>query len=152
KLIRIPNLSKMLVNARVHEAMVSKVKGERVKSSGYGERLRYGFGIGRSDMLAFAAYQFAYDEARDPNPELRDKEQAVVYGGQPANIRVDANPHKIFTGHVKTVATVPSQADWLSADVKLYQTMVSIDDLDPRVDKLKPGMNAEVTIKADEIK
>jgi hypothetical protein len=48
------------------------------------------------------------------------------------------------------VATVPSQADFMSADVKLYTTMVSIDDLNPKNEKLKPGMSAEVTILADE--
>jgi HlyD family secretion protein len=159
KLIRIPNLKRMLVNARVHEAMVSKVKGEKVKSSGYSERLRSVFSFGRFDTLALASYQYAYDEARDAYDEtndkysdIRDKEQIVLFGGQPANIRVDAHPGRTFKGHVKTVATVPSQADFLSSDVKLYQTMVSIDDLDVKLDKLKPGMSAEVTIKADEIK
>lgn len=159
KLIRIPNLKRMLVNARVHEAMVSKVKGEKVKSSGYSERLRFSFSMGRSDTLAIASYQYAYDEARDAYDDvhdkfsdIRDKDQIVLFAGQPANIRVDAHPGRTFKGHVKTVATVPSQADFLSSDVKLYQTMISIDDLDVKVDKLKPGMSAEVTIKADEIK
>jgi hypothetical protein len=50
------------------------------------------------------------------------------------------------------VATVASSADWFSADVKRYTAMVSIDDLGGMVGKLKPGMNAEVTITADEIK
>ena len=76
----------------------------------------------------------------------------MEFPGQEAKIRVDAHPGKTYRGRVKMVATVPSQADFLSSDVKLYQTMVSIDDLDPRMDKLKPGMSAEVTIKADEIK
>ena len=40
KLMRIPNLHKMLVNTRVHEAMISKVKGEVIKPTGYGEALR----------------------------------------------------------------------------------------------------------------
>jgi hypothetical protein len=46
---------------------------------------------------------------------------------------------------VKTVATVASQADWMSADVKMYQTMVAIDE---PIQDLKPGMSAEVTIFA----
>src|SRR5207244_2851539 len=37
--------------------------------------------------------------------------------------------------------------DWMSSDVKVYQTMVSIDDT---VMDLKPGMSAEVTILAEE--
>jgi HlyD family secretion protein len=160
KLIRIPNLTKMLVNARVHEAMVAKVKGEKLKPTGFSDCLRVSFGMGRSDLFALASYQFGYDEARDKyrdvhEPDqinLRDQEHIVKFAGQEAKIRVDAHPGKTYRGHVKTVATVPSQADFLSSDVKLYQTMVSIDDLDLKMDKLKPGMSAEVTILADAIK
>src|SRR5262249_6843725 len=61
-------------------------------------------------------------------------------------VRVDAYPTRVLKGHVKTVATVASQQDWLSADVKVYQTMVSIDEPLPG---LKPGMSAEVTIFTD---
>ena len=46
----------------------------------------------------------------------------------------------------KMVGTVPSQQDWFSSDVKVYQTMVSIDEHLPG---LKPGMTAEVTIFTD---
>ena len=106
KLIRIPNLQKMLVNARVHEAMVSKVKAEDAKG----------------------------------------------FPGNEAKIRIDAHPGKIYSGHVKTVASVPSQADVFASDVKLYTTMVSIEDLNTKSEKLKPGMSAEVTILADETK
>src|SRR5262249_29296399 len=66
--------------------------------------------------------------------------------GQSARVRVDAFPDKVLKGHVKTVATVASQQDWLSADVKVYQTMVAIDEPLPG---LKPGMRAEVTIFTD---
>lgn len=90
KLMRIPNLNKMQVNTRVHEAMVSRV---------------------RSD--------------------------------QPAQVRVDAFPDRTLRAHVESVATVAAQQDFLSADVKVYQTIVAIDDA---VEGLKPGMSAEVTI------
>jgi hypothetical protein len=93
KLMRIPDLSHMLVNTRVHEAMVAR---------------------------------------------LRE--------GQPASIRVDAHAEHLLTGHVKSVATVAAQQDWMSADVKVYTTMVAIDG---SVEGLKPGMSAEVTILTD---
>jgi hypothetical protein len=99
-----------------------------------------------------AASWLGYDEARDRYPDLRDKEQIITKPGERAVIRVEALPGKTFHGRVKTVATVPSQADWFSADVKVYQTMVTIEDIDPRHDKLKPGMSAAVTITADEIR
>ena len=66
---------------------------------------------------------------------------------QMAQIRIDAVPNRILRGHVRTVDTVASQQDWFAADVKLYKTVVSIDE---PVAGLKPGMSAEVTIYADE--
>ena len=66
---------------------------------------------------------------------------------QVAEIRIDAIPDRIFHGHVKTVDTIASQQDWFASDVKLYKTVVSIDEA---VEGLKPGMSAEVTIYADE--
>ncbi len=103
KMMQIPDLSQMVVNVRVHEAMVSSLRNER-----------------------------------DPNDEST---------WQVAEIRIDALPNRIVRGHVKTVDTVAGQQDWFAADVKLYKTVVSIDE---PVAGLKPGMSAEVTICADE--
>jgi multidrug resistance efflux pump len=90
KLLQIPDLKHMLVNTKVHEALVSRVRA-----------------------------------------------------GQPATIRVDSFPDQQMHGKVETVATISSQQDWLSADVKVYATKVSIEEF---VAGLKPGMSAEVTI------
>ncbi|MGF1581272.1 MAG: efflux RND transporter periplasmic adaptor subunit [Gemmataceae bacterium] len=63
-------------------------------------------------------------------------------------LRVDAYPNSPpLAGHVKTVATTASQQDWLSSDVKVYETTIEIDT---KKDGLKPGMNCEVTIFAYE--
>jgi HlyD family secretion protein len=96
KMLQIPDLSKMLVNVRVHEAMVAHL----------------------------------YKRKR-----------------QPAEIRVEAFPHRTLKGHVKFVDTVASQQDWFSADVKVYKTLVTIDE---SMEGLKPGMSAEVAIYAEE--
>lgn len=90
KLMQIPNLSKMIVNTKVHEALVSKVQR-----------------------------------------------------GQTAKVRVDAFPDRSLAGRVEAVATISSQADWISSDVKVYATKVAIEE---EIDGLKPGMSAEVTI------
>ena len=103
KMMQIPDLSHMVVNVRVHEAMVSTLHNEK-----------------------------------DP----KDKSS-----WQPAEIRIDAIPNRVLRGHVKTVDTVAAQQDWFASDVKLYKTVVSIDE---PVEGLKPGMSAEVTIYADE--
>jgi HlyD family secretion protein len=49
-------------------------------------------------------------------------------------------------GHVKHVDEVASQSDWLTSDVRVYRTLVSIDESLP---DLKPGMSASVTIYTD---
>src|SRR5205823_11396483 len=64
---------------------------------------------------------------------------------QHAQIRIDAFPNKMLEGHVKTVDTVASQTDFFSSDVKVYKTMVSIDQ---PLEGMRPGMSAEVTITA----
>jgi multidrug efflux pump subunit AcrA (membrane-fusion protein) len=146
KMIRIPNLTKMQVNVRVHEAMVSKVRGEIRKPTGYGDRLRAAFSVGLTDPLGLGGYAYGFNEVRERD-EFRDKEEDVVYLGQKARIQVDAHPGKLLDGRVKNVAAVASQADFLSSDVKVYTTIVSIDGT---AYSLKPGMSAEVTILAAE--
>jgi hypothetical protein len=73
----------------------------------------------------------------------RDKEYYLASSGQKALVRVDAFSERPLQGHVKTVATVAAQQDWSSSDVKVYQTIVSIDE---SLHGLKPGMSAVVTI------
>lgn len=146
KLMRIPNLSRMLVNTRVHEAMVSRLRGETTRPTGFSEAQQVAMTIGRSPLAA-ALSEVVYDiEFR---PQFRERDVKVIASGQPALIRVESFPSKIYKGHVKTVATVPSAADFLTSDVKVYQTMVAIDE---QVEGLKPGMSAEVTIIAEESK
>lgn len=143
KLMRIPNLARMMVDTRVHEAMVSKVKGEVTRPTHFTNTVRAAFCMDRFPM-SLALSQVAFD---DMYSDFRDKDFDVLYPGQRAFVRVDAQSSKVYQGRVKSVATVASQADWSSADVKVYKTMVSIDET---VTNLKPGMSAEVTILAEE--
>jgi HlyD family secretion protein len=143
KLMRIPDLHHMVVNTRVHEALVSRVHGERFEPTGFGERLRAALGT-CPDLFTRLIAEQAFSEMRE---KFHDSEQRLVSNGLPAALRVDAIPDRILRGHVRTVATVSSQQDFLSADVKVYQTMVAIDD---QVEGLKPGMSAEVTIMIDD--
>jgi hypothetical protein len=148
KLMRIPNLSKMVVNVRVHEAMVGKLtgKGEQTRPTYYTDTLRATFTLGRHDIFGLVSYYGAMEELRD---EMKDLDHTVTFPGLKARIKIDAKPGKIFNGHVKSVAAVAAQSEFFSSDIKVYQTMVAIDDLDLE-DELRPGMSAEVTITADE--
>ena len=57
-----------------------------------------------------------------------------------ATVRVNAFSGSLLKGHVKSVATVASQADLFGSDVKVYQTFVSIDE--PYHGRTRPGMDA----------
>jgi len=70
-----------------------------------------------------------------------------VRRGQKVVVRVDAFPDKQLAGTVGAIATVASQADWLTGDVKLYATTITLDE---EMAGLKPGMSAEVRIVLDE--
>jgi hypothetical protein len=97
-------------------------------------------------MGRFLSHVFFADMRSAFSNQNKALESRLVRHGQPATIRVDAFPTKRLKGHTKTVATVASQPDWMSADVKLYQTYVSIDEQYPG---LRPDMSAEVTVLTD---
>jgi multidrug efflux pump subunit AcrA (membrane-fusion protein) len=91
-LMRIPDLSHMLVNLRVHEAFINHVRP-----------------------------------------------------GLPCTIRVDAVGSRMLKAHVKSVAAAAAQQDWMSPDVKVYQSYIEIDDSVEQL-MLKPGLSAVATI------
>lgn len=143
KLMRIPNLSHMMVNTKVHEAMRNRVRGDQWKKTGYGEIRLAGLSLMRQPLLGALSAQAAYFELHN---EFADKEQELIGNGLPATIRIDSFPDKVMQGHVKHVDEVASQSDWLTSDVRVYRTLVSIDESLP---DLKPGMSASVTIYTD---
>lgn len=142
KLMRIPDLRHMLVNTKVHEAMVSRIRGDIWQPTGFCDVLRAALFV-QPDSFARLLNLNAMPEIRE---RLRDRELQKIFDGMRATVRVEAFPDRILRGHVKSVATVAGQQDWMSADVKTYQTMVAIDE---SLEGLKPGMSAEVTIHVE---
>ncbi|MBP3956662.1 hypothetical protein J8F10_15415 [Gemmata sp. G18] len=155
KMLRIPNLHRMQVNTKVHEAMVARIRGD-VRVPTY-------FVDGLQNTMLFNTDPFSrvVSQKQEIIDRLREKYRNSEYkklsDGQKASIRVDALPDRVFEGHVRTVSAVASQADSWISDVKLYQTLVMVDfELLPdgtkrRIDneQLKPDMTAEVTITVD---
>ena len=142
KLMRIPNLTHMMVNTKVHEAMRNRIRGDQWKKTGYGEIRLAGLSL-MSQPLGVITAQAAYFEVHN---DFTDKEQELIDNGLPATIRIDSFPDKVMQGHVKHVDEVASQSDWLTSDVRVYRTLISIDESLP---DLKPGMSASVTIYTD---
>ena len=145
KLMRIPDLRRMQVNTRVHEAMVSRIRGDDRQTTGFCDAIRIGLMAGPHGFTRIVA------TAEQPQTLIRemfrDREYYLASQGQRATVRVDAFPDRVLQGHVKSVAAVSSMADFFSSDVKVYQTLVTIDE---SLDGLKPDMSAEVTIHVDE--
>jgi multidrug resistance efflux pump len=71
-----------------------------------------------------------------------------VQPGMRAEIRIDAFPNRAYAGTVKSIAVLPDQGGWLSSDVKVYETIVTIEET---VEQLKPGMTAVVEIHIDRL-
>ena len=144
KMIRIPDLTRMQVSTRVHEAMVSRVKGDDRRSTGAHESIRAGLMLNLSALQSLVGQQEEFVERQRQGYQAQEYYEAAR--GMPATVRVDAFPDTPLKGHVRTVATVASSSDFMTSDVKVYATIVSIDDAIPN---LKPGMSAEVTIHVD---
>ncbi len=83
--------------------------------------------------------------------EVRVHESSVdkVRQGQSTTITVEAFPDTTFQGKVLNVAPLPDpQQGFLSPDVKVYTTKVSIEGSH---DFIKPGMSAKVEILVDQL-
>ncbi len=145
KLLRIPDLTRMQVNTKIHEALVSRIRGDDRRPTGAFEGMRAGMLASPSAFARLMSQtEFSLDTVRDT---VKDQEYYIARPGQTAIIRVDAFPGRVFNGRVRSVAAVAAQADWSSSDVKLFPTLISIEDTD--VTGLKPDYSAEVTIQVD---
>lgn len=141
KLMRIPDLSKMQVSTNVHEAMVSRIKGDVRESTGVLESVLAGLLLNpKPVMTPLPVHEQVLEQLRE---EYHSHEYIETARGQPASVRVDAFSTVPLKGHVRSVGTVAASTNWMSSDVKVYTTIVAIDDPLPG---LKPGMSAEVTI------
>ncbi|MFT3878886.1 MAG: hypothetical protein QM703_04390 [Gemmatales bacterium] len=159
KLMRIPNLSRMIARVKVHESIVTKLRGDVTAPTGFGTFYDVGQVVMQWGHILNAHAVPGLHSAlpnfmpglviqREVKSDLGHLEEVVTDEGMGASIKV-ASVEKPLTGRVKTVSSVASSTDWMSADVKVYQTVVAIDETP---ENLKPNMSAEVTVKIDERK
>ena len=148
KMLRIPDLKRMQVNTKIHEAMVGRIKGDIRKSTGFYDSVRLGFIMNPNPLTRLTSLQDELLERVRNN--YRARETFLASQGQRATIRVDAmGSDRALRGHVRSVAQMASQQDFFSSDVKMYSTLVLIDE---EVEGLKPDMTAEVTIHVDDVR
>jgi len=72
-----------------------------------------------------------------------------IQEGMPATVTVEAFSERKYKGSVKSVAVLADPGEWHSSDVKVYTTIVTIDE---KVERLKPGMSAVVDIHVERVK
>jgi multidrug efflux pump subunit AcrA (membrane-fusion protein) len=167
KMLRIPNLEAMQVNTKIHEAMVSRVRGDNRVPTRIVEFFQIGlytnlnpFARGYTGTQSFVdliTSSRAKDNESDEVIDVHQLEFHVKEPGQKAIVRIDAMPDKRYAAHVKSVSQVASQTDVWISDVKLYPTLVIVDNeiapdgqmLPVSGEILKPDMTAEVTISVD---
>ena len=147
KLMRIPNLDRMLVNVRVHEAMRAKVRGDVFL--GFNE-INSLLTLGIRSRLGLLVNEATNVLDRE---SFREFSPIKIRSGLKAVVRIDAFPNKVLNGHVKIVDEVPAATDFWTSDITVYRTLVEIDEeLTPTSSEemqLKPGMKASVTIQTD---
>jgi multidrug efflux pump subunit AcrA (membrane-fusion protein) len=144
KLVAVPDLTHMVVNARVHEAMISRVRDDKERSTGFSEAVNSALLFTPQPLCALSAY-ISFDSGQKTfSSAYAHLEKKRERRGMPATVRVNAFSDRPLKGHVKWVSPVASMTDFFSSDVKVYQTYVAIDD--DKLQGLKPGMDAVVTI------
>lgn len=82
------------------------------------------------------------------NTKVHESMVDRVTPGLKARIRVDAFANRPLTGTVKSVNPLPDPTSWFSSDIKVYTTMVSIDN---GFSELRPGMTAQVEILVNQL-
>jgi multidrug efflux pump subunit AcrA (membrane-fusion protein) len=142
RLLVLPDLSKMVVNVRIHEALVGRVYGDTWEPTGFRQGVRASL-LTLPSLTTRLAGSAAYLSLSE---EFLDRERRLVRSGLPALIRIDAVPNRVFQGHVQEVGLMPAQNDSRHDTLSMYEAIVSLDE---NVQGLRPDMNAEVTIQLD---
>jgi len=110
----------------------------------------------RQEVREGAAMRFRQTILTIPNLRRMQVSTAVhesvldqIRPGLPVSVRVDAFPGRTYAGSIRSVAVLPDEGSWSSADTKVYRTIVTIDE---EVENLKPGMTAVVEIHVDRLR
>ncbi len=141
-LLRLADLTKLQVHVCIHEALVARLHGDVWQPTGFGDGVQAALLVTPEPATRLLS-QLAFQELRE---RFRERDRRLVASGQPALIRIDALPERVFRGHVKQVASLATQQDGWS-DVKGYHTLIAFDD---PVEGLNPDLSAEVTLLDNE--
>jgi multidrug efflux pump subunit AcrA (membrane-fusion protein) len=142
-LMRLPDLTRLQITVRVHEALIPRIRGEVWEATRFGDGLRAALLLAPDTPTRLLGH-YAFAELR---PHWRAHERRLVHRGDEALIRTDAYPEHVLHGHVKRVAALASPPDGSAPDVPVYAVQVALEE---SFDGLRPGMSAQVTIQGDD--
>lgn len=142
RLLTLPDLSKLVVRTHIHEALVSRIRGEKWQSTGFGDGILAALLVGPDPWTRFGGI-LAFDSVRG---QLRDREYRKTYPGQKAVVRLDADPERTYQAHVQEVAVLGSYDSW-TTDVESYEAVLALDELPVGA---RPDLSADVTIFLNE--
>ena len=69
--------------------------------------------------------------------------------GLPASVRINAFSDQVFNGVISDVSSVPIPGRWPNMDLKEYETEIKLTDGPEVIQKLRPGLTAQVEILVD---
>jgi HlyD family secretion protein len=81
------------------------------------------------------------------NVRIHESRISLVRAGLTATVKVDAFTDQTFSGVVDSVASVPSStgSSWMR-DVREYEAVVKLTEPAERVNKLRPGLTAQIEV------
>lgn len=133
--------------------LLAKKTGLVVYGSGRGDQMYYG---GEEQVREGASVRERQAIITIPdmtrmsvNVKIHESYIKKVKKGLKARITVDAFPDETLTGEISKVGVLPdSQNRWMSPDLKVYLTTITIDGTH---DWVKPGMSAKVEIMVNKL-
>ena len=129
-----------------------------IKAPKSGEIIYANEGSVRDEVIEGEYIRRGQDVVRIPDLSTMDVDirihESLINGvrkGLPVNIRVDAYPDQILTGYVAEVGRVPTTGQNYNFDLREYEATIRINPDQLNMDKLKPGLTAQVTILVDRV-
>ena len=81
------------------------------------------------------------------NARIHESRISLMRPGLPVTVKVDAFPDENYRGVVDTVASVPSSTgSSYMRDIKEYEAIVRLLDQDEKVNRLRPGLTAQLEV------
>lgn len=81
---------------------------------------------------------------------VHESKIAQLHVGQRALIRIDAMPDDVLWGEVSWISSVPMSGGWRNRDVREYAVEIRITDDLQRIERLKPGLTADIEIISED--